>query len=114
MEHPHVSVVSLANTAAQFIRVAIESILTQTFSDFEVNVADSDSKDGRTVTLDRFVLAAPCDSLSWALQCRLDGVPVAFGALLFTGPTIPSPHRRVNIVNPSLEQPCSDPEWRNG
>jgi glycosyltransferase involved in cell wall biosynthesis len=52
MEHPHVSVVIPTYNAAQFIQVAIESILAQTFSDFEVIVADGDSTDGTAAAVE--------------------------------------------------------------
>ncbi len=54
MKAPKVSVVMPVFNAAAFVRTALDSILTQTFSDFELIVVDDGSTDDSLVVLDDY------------------------------------------------------------
>ena len=45
-KHPKISVIMLAHNREKYIAQAIESILGQTFTDFEFIIVDNDSTDG--------------------------------------------------------------------
>jgi len=56
---PAVSVVMPMRDAGAFLGAAIESILTQTFADFELIIVDDGSGDGSRVWADRYAAADP-------------------------------------------------------
>ena len=66
-DHPKISIISTVYNTGPYLRPAVESILAQTFTDFELLLVDDGSHDGS---------AAVCDALAQE-DARHPGVPPA-------------------------------------
>lgn len=87
MTHPRISVVMPVYNAARYLQAAIDSILAQTFSDFELVAVDDGSTDNSHAILDSYaardprvrVLSRPNTGIVGALN---DGLALARGEFL--------------------------------
>ena len=67
-DHPKISIISTVYNTGPYLRPAVESILAQTFTDFELLLVDDGSHDGS---------AAVCDALAQEDAVQVDGVRLA-------------------------------------
>jgi glycosyltransferase involved in cell wall biosynthesis len=63
---PSISVAMSVYNAEQFLALAIESILTQSFTDFEFLILDDGSNDGSRAIIDLMPPAIPASARSFA------------------------------------------------
>lgn len=78
---PTVSVIIPAYNAEQFIADTVQSVLDQTFQDFEIIVVDDGSKDGTVAALGAFGdrIQVHCQSNAGVAKARNNGVRLARG-----------------------------------
>ena len=59
-DHPKISIISTVYNTGPYLRPAVESILAQTFTDFELLLVDDGSHDGSAEVCDALARHSPC------------------------------------------------------
>ena len=61
-DHPKISIISTVYNTGPYLRPAVESILAQTFTDFELLLVDDGSHDGSAAVCDALACPAYCEA----------------------------------------------------
>lgn len=63
-DHPKISIISTVYNTGPYLRPAVESILAQTFTDFELLLVDDGSHDGSAAVCDALAQEVPASGCS--------------------------------------------------